>query len=318
MKRSTIIVAILLAASGTFTAQAGPWDDIFRGLDILATPSGSPISSSSDGTRVNGARSGRLRIVPNGVVGKGYRLEFDRTFGLDSRGRPETFTFGALGELTLSGSLQATVGYTQTGGLYAGTFDFNANNLSYRLRTKVGVQDVDLSGTFNATAITDINSLGFYTIQLNATNATSELKVDGVLVRDEQPTNFDIGPISLQGNIFVDGAAAVLGTLGIDTTPLQELFPKSPITELTDALTDDLNIPQVAGVSIENELASLMVDSILNGGEDGGSALIQTLVSGALNSCPNGQCGTTLLPEPGTLLLMGLGAAAFWRPRRRR
>jgi hypothetical protein len=161
MRRRFTIALGLFALVGTLGAEAGLWRDVFRGLDLSATPTGSPVVTTGDGTRVNGARSGRLRIVPNGVLGKGYRLEYNRSFGADSQGRPETLHFGIFSDLTLQGAVQATAGYDQfQKKVFSGDANFTVNSLQYDLKTKFGVQDAELTGTLNATGTLSLNPLG--------------------------------------------------------------------------------------------------------------------------------------------------------------
>lgn len=101
MRPAAICTLIVLAAASVPQAQSGLYEDIYRGLQLAATPSGYPLTGTADGTRVNGQRAGRLRILPD-QVGQGYTLEFDRSFGQDSRGRPEILDLGAY-ELELAG-----------------------------------------------------------------------------------------------------------------------------------------------------------------------------------------------------------------------
>ena len=77
MKRTTICCLVVLAFVCAPSAQGGLFEDIYRGFDVLATPSGAPIGYTSDGFRTNGSRVGRLRIMPD-RVGHGYTLEFNR------------------------------------------------------------------------------------------------------------------------------------------------------------------------------------------------------------------------------------------------
>jgi len=321
MNRSLLASFVLIAACGAAVAHADFWQNVYSGLDLMATPTGSPVFGTGDGTRVNGARSGRLRIVPNGVIGKGYRLEFDRNFGQDSRGRPETLRFGCGAELTLEGAIQATAGYNKCGDFRCGFGDLTMNNLTYTLRTKNGAQDAELTGTFNLQNNIEINEAGFYNITLSATNTNSQFKLDGVVVRDEKDSNFDIGPIMVQGNLFYDGAVALLNALGVDTASLEELFPASPVDQINNAISQSLQNASglVAGTSAENEMAPLLIQSVLTGNERATEALLDGLIDGSLaNSANTGPSAPLMVPEPGTLLLFAVGGVALWYHRRRK
>ncbi|MBK9118543.1 MAG: PEP-CTERM sorting domain-containing protein [Phycisphaerales bacterium] len=325
MRAGGLTIAVIAAFLAVQTAQAGPWDTIYRGLELVATPSGSPLLSSGDGTRFNGARSGRVRIVPNGVVGQGYRLELDRTFGNDSRGRPETFRFGSIGDLTLQGAVQLTAGYnTLPGqgsgrGLMDGFVDFGVTNLAYNLRTKVGVQDAQLTGQLNVNNQLEINSLGFYTLIINANNTNSQLSLDGVVIRSDEQTNFTVGPIVVEGNLFVDGAIAFLGGLGVDTSELQRLFPRSAADQIAAAIDRELQATQgrVAGTTAHRDIAPLLLRSILEQDEAAASALIAGLSAGELTNHYMGSNTIAAVPEPGTLVLLAIGGAFVWSQRRK-
>jgi len=318
MRRHALASLVCAAALGAAVAQAGFFEDIYRGFGLLATPSGSPVGSTSDGTRVNGARSGRLRIVPSGIGG-GYQLEFNRTFGPDSQNRPETLHLGGLADLTLQGSVQSTLGYNgrEFRTLRANT---TVTNLTYDLRSKLGVQDAELVGQLAVNSALELNPLGFYNLNLNVSNANSQLLVDGVLVRDTDQMNFDVGPIAVRGNVFYDGLLALLTTAGVDTTQLETLTPHSGISEIDDALRNQLRQSSlVASDTAGNSPSELLVEAVL--GQDGNAA--QDLLTDLVNQPgqPGGDAqktGPSVVPEPSTLLLMGLGAATLWYGRRRR
>jgi len=307
MRRAlTIVITASLAAP----ASAGLWQDIYRGLDIIATPVGSPVQTTGNGTRVNGARSGRLRIVPN-EAGRGHRLELDATFGVDSAGRPEIINFGGV-ELELSGAIQATAGY-ETYGYKTGQMNFTANNLQYSLRSTTGGENVELRGTLNARQELSINQFGFYTLVLNVDNSQSEIAVDGV-AKAEVDTDFTIGPISVQGNIFYDGFMAVLNALGVDTSGLQQFTAASPIDRIVAGLTE-----QMGGLATGGGLEQLL-----------SGATARALVPDAVSppALTGGAFGTTTaaseaggpgvpVPEPATLLVMVLGGAVYGGMRRR-
>ena len=319
MKYHTLAVFAIVVATGAVPADAGIWQDVFQGLDYLATPTGYPVTTNVDGTRVNGARSGRVRIVPNGVVGNGYRIEFDRTFGGDSRGRSEVFRFGALGDLTLSGATQFTAGYDAVGKAYSGFANVIVSDMNYRVRTKLGVQDATLEGTLNLFGNLEVNALGFYDLTLSASNANSKFMLDGVVARDTQDTNFDVGPIVVHGNLLVDASAALLTSLGVDATSLEGLFPASGIDQIDNAIE---NLRQQAGAEsgtpADKDMTALLLQSVLGGDGQAASTLVAGLADGTI--CGNGESAQTsplMVPEPGTFALVALGTSTIWYWRRR-
>jgi hypothetical protein len=315
MTRTGICSLLLSGLLGVGTAAAdGLFQDIYRGLDLFATPSGSPIFYGGDGVRSNGARSGRLRIVPD-RLGKGWSLELDRSFGADTRGRPETFDLGPF-DLQLNGGTTGTFGYTSRF-LYIGNASLSANNLQYTLRAKSGAQDAELRGTFNLQSALEINQFGFYETVLAFQHAGSELELDGVLARDSEEMNFDIGPIVVEGNVFYDMILATLTTLGVDTNALEQLTPKSPIAEINDAIEESFRQHAlVAGYRLE---ADANGEYILTP-TDATASLSTTLAGRGEVTGPvgPGDPGRNIIPEPGTLVLIALGASAYWAVRRRR
>jgi len=232
-------LTLLIAAVGLTVTPVlgGIFENMYRGLGIYATPSGSPIGFASGGGQVNGARYGRLRIVPV-EYGDGYRLELDRNFGVDSRGRSEVFDFGSF-ELELNGSTQATAQYTNNG-IPAVNLDVFANTLNYSIREKTGAQDLELIGTLNVSNQFEINRFGFYTAQVQIDNTNAALLADGVAVDGDLDTDFNVGPISIEGNVFYDIALAALTAFGADTSELEAVFPSSPIDRINDEIEEAL------------------------------------------------------------------------------
>ncbi len=320
MNRAVWAVPVLVGLVGADLALGGVWEDIYRGIQLAATPSGYPLNATGDGTRVNGARSGRVRIVPRGF-GRGYQLEVDRTFGVDARGRAETFHFAGLGEMTLSGTTQMTLGYS--GRSFRNVqADVNINNLNYDIRSQLGAQDAELLGTFSMGGNLELNPLGFYNLSLTMRNANSQFLLDGVLVKDSQPTNFDVGPINIQGNIFVDGALALLTALGFDTTALEANFPQSPIDRINDAIRASLQAnTRVAGTTADNpDVAALLMQAVVQRDGSAANDLLTALASTATPGDPATAAQAVpgaIVPEPGTLLLVALGGALVAGGRRR-
>ncbi|MBI5866368.1 MAG: PEP-CTERM sorting domain-containing protein [Planctomycetes bacterium] len=302
-------LAVFLASGGS--AFAGLWDNIYTGLDYLVTPSGSPINVDGNGFRTNGARAGRLRIVPN-RLGQGYRLELDRSFGPDSAGRPETFNLGNA-ELTLSGSIDSTLGFTSRL-LPTGSAQSSLNGLGYELRSKTGAQDFTLIGTLNGSQDLEINPLGFYTLSLNVSNANSEVRVNGVVVdNSSRDTDFDIGPINIRGNVYYDIITAALNTFGVNTNGLSQLFPASPIDRVTQNIQDSL---ASQAKSLESRYAADFVAGVQDEqlARDAQQFVDELLASGdAGSSGQNGQ--NSPIPEPAALALLALGGLVALRRR---
>ena len=163
----------------------------------------------------------------------------------------------------------------------------------------------------NAASNIEINQLGFYTLNLNVTNTGSQLTLDGVIANVSDTTDFNIGPIAVEGNIFFDGFVALLSSFGVDTTELERLTPDSPIDRISDAIQEQLQQSAlVAGVSFDDEtftfnaLALPADDGIVGAAGEPFSAAAQTRES-------------LTVPEPSALILMTIGLGV-WAARRRR
>lgn len=288
--RTGLLVTTMLLCS--VPALGGLFEDLYRGLEIYTTPAGSR----------TGARNGRLVIRPN-EFGEGYRLEVDRSFGADNTGRPEVFDFGNY-ELQLSGSTQATFAFTSEG-ILTGNADIFANNLNYALRAKSGGQDIALAGTLNVSQQLEVNRLGFYTLQLQISNTNSNLVGDGSLALGTLDADFDVGPISLRGNVFFDAALALLTVVGVDTDQLEGVFPMSPIDRVNDEIEAALGrqsevLGEIIAADLEN--SGLEFGEVLDAAEFAAEldpALDLPLADG---SDPSGG----LIPEPASVLLIGL------------
>jgi hypothetical protein len=304
MKRAACGAALIACVWAAASVQAGLYTDIYQGLYILSTPSGHPVQTALDGTRFNGNRSGRLQIQRNGP-GNGYDVQFNRVFGLDSGGRPEVLDVGDF-EVQLSGATQATFGYTDRGPLI-GTASITANSLNYVLRAKSGIQDATLSGTLNLQEDIQIDQFGFYEAAIEVTNRSSQLTLTGSLAEDTVPTNFDVGPISIKGNVFFDGFVALLSGLGVDTTQLQQLTPGSAIGQIIDDITRQ--VPAlVAGIEVTADGQLPPVPGAIELSQLAQPADVLTVQAGS----------SLVIPEPGTLLLVALGGMFLVRCSRRR
>ncbi|MCA9244280.1 MAG: PEP-CTERM sorting domain-containing protein [Phycisphaerales bacterium] len=293
---------VVLATFVAGPASAGLFQDVYNGLDLLATPTGAPVFTSATGFHQNGSRIGRVRVVPQ-QLGRGWDLEFDRNFGPDSGGRPEIFDLGGL-ELQLAGNISATAGYTKRGFLI-GTMSSSINQLQYDFRGTTGAQDFSLNGILNGTSNLEINQFGFYDLSLDLSNQSSRLNLDGLVIDDGQPldgldTDYDIGPINIKGNIFIDALAGLASSLGADTSAIAAVFPESPIDQIGNQIKDALQ-----------RAADEAAASIVAGEVQADVASAEGVVT------INDQSGAAIVPvpEPATLVLLALGALALGRRR---
>jgi hypothetical protein len=294
----------LVASMLTVGAQADLARDLFRSLELYATPSGNVVQTGLGGIRVNGQRQGQIRIEPN-QFSEGWELIVDRTFGLDSAGRPETIDLGPI-ELTLQGSTATTASFSKRGFL-EGNLNMIANNLNYQLRTTTGPIDATMTGTFNMNNNLQINQFGFYDLQVDLSQSNSTLLVETLGNTDSTELNYDIGPIDVRGNIFIDAIVGLLSFLGVDTTALEPLTGYSAIAELNRQINDsvagaladqgyalDTSNGEVALTEIAAATAPILGDATIE---------IAGPVAGDSSQDPGATAPTASVPEPASLLL---------------
>lgn len=318
MLRKTFAALVLSVAFLTAPADAGLYEDIYRGLHLAATPFGSPVFPTADGGLANGQRYGRVRIVPNNA-GDGHRLEFDRSFGPDTRGRPEVLDLGPV-EFEFDGDIQSTLEYTRRGFL-VGDGRTTISNLNYAMRGQTGALDAELTGTLDLFSDLQVNRFGFYNIQFNMSNSNSQLTLDGFLAEGQDDLNFDIGPISGEGNIFVDLFIAGLSAIGIDTSGLSELVPESGISQIASALeTQTDRIGDLISAAAEQRASAKdgSVQSLLAPGASAMEPLGDSSARVAPSLVSSDAAGRHAVPEPSTLLLIAGGIVAYAGFRRRR
>lgn len=300
------------------TAHAGLFDNLYQGLNYAVEPTGSPITPAAGGGFQNGARFGRVRVVPD-RLGQGYRLEIDRDFGSDVTGRPEIFNVG-VAQLQLQGSTQATAEYTKRFNFLTGSFNSSVQNLVYDLHTNIGAQDAKLTGTFNETTNLTVNELGFYTLTLNAANTNSNIALDGVVVTDPtMNTNFNLGPISVKGNLLVDGTSALITSLGGDASQFEGIFPTSGIGTIDQLIKQalDQQTKELAALSTDGT-SGLTADQLADLKNQLYSDITSSLFqqsSGLADAALSGD-GTVSAPEPATVALL-LGGFVLTFARRR-
>jgi hypothetical protein len=315
LRHKTAIVAALLASfAAADTVLADLSDDLRYGLQLY-------------GVRFNRGYD---------PLSKGYQLNV--SFTDPNTGLPfynDTHFYLGVGDLVMeSGSLNAGLNLSERG-VPAARFALSTGNrpLDYRYDSFLMAQDVVIDGSILLDVNTYINQWGFYDVTLQASNRATVTAKDQEIADLFPELDFDIGPINLSGNIYVDALAVV-------TDPFFERFGmENPFARFNNGLAgvnlrsggiEDLIARLQSGQLLsDTELAQVINNSVVATalGQEPSSNLFAKMI------IPEGLFDTNLqtatvpetdrtltmaIPEPGMLaLLAAAGAGYFIFPRRR-
>lgn len=313
-----------LIAGGMVLASAAPARAdfarrLYRGLTFALSPSVGQLQNGPFADQ-NVFRQRYLRNIP----GDGVGYEVTRLWGTDTFGNASQFDAG-IADVALQGATHARFLYNRRLIPEINVqLDTNGAPLNYNFSTFTGVQNLQMTGAFTGTVIGTLNILGFYSLQVSAQNANSNLRLDGVLVTDNRSTDFDVGPINVVGNIWIDLASNTLQALGqvvgatLANVGSSAAAPREKIPDGTDISIDDIENAAALTPEIEEQMVNALIQSLLS------SALPQEL--NALLGLPGDtqyeahdvQILTAPVPEPTTAALFGLPALLMLVRRGRR
>lgn len=240
----------------------------------------------------------RVDGSPNPIT-KGFEVEATRFF------INETMDFGA-GTLTFSGPLvlNARMAKRPIKGL---TFGVSTNDqpLEYTLTLRDALQELIIDGEITIEMQTSINGAGWYRKVINVTNRGT-LEADGLLAEADNNLDFDLGPIDITGNIFLDAVASLLDALGVDSSGLRGITSAGPLVVLGE---QEIASMDLLDLSDPEQIARYVNSVVLSG------------VAEAAKTAPAQQAASPV-PEPSTLALLAVlsGSVLLWRsrPQRRR
>lgn len=282
------------------TVQAGIWKDVALGLNLFDI-------------NISGERN---------LLGDGWTINANAVYN------NREFDMGCA-DLTLNGILNASAGYT-TRCCPKGKFSLNTGNtpLSYEFRIDTGAQNFYAEGSVLINIDTSINMLGFYDQTLQISNR-GVYGFEGWAINDEKSLDFDVGPIDVSGNIFLDILAALTEPFfnsmgqGNPFSKLSQMSAKS-VQLLTES--EALQARLAAGEQLtDQEIATMVNNSILAaflGGRPTGDwsatlAAIPQDLDSELGSRSMNTIESRAVPEPIglTLLAMGTGLCLHIRKR---
>ncbi|NLE60160.1 MAG: hypothetical protein GX616_17560 [Planctomycetes bacterium] len=312
--RLVTVLAVLFGLGVTNAAMAGLGDDLRYGLQLYGVRFGKEYDPLSKGYTLN------VSIV-NPDTGLPYYNN--------------THFYLGFGDLVMeSGTLAVNATYTERL-VPAARFAISTRGvpLDYRYESYLGAQDVVIDGSLLMNVDTYVNQWGFYDITLQASNRATATSKDGVLDDLSARLNYDIGPINLSGNIWLDAAALL-------TDPFFDQFGmNNPFAAFDEGLAG-INLPggrieefigrlQSGQLLNDDELAQMINNSLLASllNKEPSSDLFSKVIipDGLLDSdCPacdkkpQDRVLSMAIPEPGMLALLAATGAGFYVfPRRR-
>lgn len=314
LKLTTALVA-LIGVGVSDVAMAGIGDDLRYGLQLYGVRFGKEYDPLSKGYTLN------VSIV-------------DPDTGLPYYNN--THFYLGFGDLVMeSGAVAMSATYSERL-VPAVRFALNTKGapLDYRYESYLDVQDVVIDGSLLLDVDTYVNAWGFYDITLQASNRATATNKHGEIEDLSARLDYDIGPINLSGNIWLDAAAVV-------TDPFFEEFGTDNPFAAFDSTLAGLSL---GGGRIEQLIARLQAGQLLNDDElaqlinnsvlaslldkQPSSDLLSKVIipEGLLDvDCPacrekaQDRILPTAIPEPGMLALLAAAAAGFYLfPRHRR
>lgn len=319
LSRYTMVgLVALIATVAAPTAQAGLGKKLVRGITYALSPNIGEIQNGPNADFNQFAQ--RFNYDP---VTDGRSYEVTRFFGDDSFGNPETLNLGFLnvqlrqpdGSGLQGAGIYSRVGYNRrlipevywdartTGrnfSTFAGAGAVSAP-LQYRVETNNGLESGLLFGTIQVDTSGSVNAFGFYNVDLAVVN-TGTLTTRSYTTEDRnQDVSFDIGPVNLSGNIFVDQA---LGLLDFVTEQLGVPPEQFSVLTLRERTPDEITAAIEAGESVSAAEFNSLIEAYL--------ANPETVILPNADTVPGASPALlTAVPEPGTLLLLAGGLAVL-------
>jgi len=321
-RRLLAAVALTVVAVAGSTAQAQLGYKLLQGITYTLSP--------NIGSRPNGPQPDqnifRQRLIRN-YFGDGYGYEFTRTFGTDSYGDINQFNLGTLMNASFQGSVHNRIEINRrVMPEIKIQMDTSGAPLNYNINTNPGAQTWAFSGSITSNVTGTINALGFYNLQIAASN-TGTSRIDGYVLTDQQSTDFDIGPINVTGNIYIDLAASIVQAL--QNLPLVSSVDAIPSAGAAkDKNPDGSDVAAGTPAVLTDQQRADML----------GHALLQAFLKQALADFTSGQlidlqaalgltpedaqaglaaAGYDLTPEPTTIALLAVPAVALFLRRRK-
>jgi hypothetical protein len=235
------------------------------------------------------------------------------------------FDFG-VADLTLSGPLSASAGFTRRG-IPGANFSLSTSSqpLSYTFNINNGGQNLTASGSVLVDVNAHVNALGFYNETVQVSN-TGTYTTTGLGGETTGPLAFDLGPINKSGNLFADLIASVTQPFFAANNlenPFAKLSDQSMKLNNAAKSVDELRAKAAAGETLsDQELSQLINNTVLMavlGGEPSDNMFDGLVLQPESTETSKGLGGvlTTPTPEPTSLGVLVLLLATGFAGRRR-
>lgn len=183
----------------------------------------------------------------------------------------------------------------------------STSTFNYSLDYHAGKTTASASGSLLVDGGVHLDQLGFYSVNMNVSSRQT-LANTGTGVSQSNQYDLDLGPVNVNGNIFVDAFVAITQPLfdaSGKTNPFAQLSGLSQLRTIIDSHTTDL------------------LTAIQNAATPTGTTTargITPVISAANAYGPTNQQGRSrglvaVVPEPTVLLLMLAGLPVLWRAR---
>ncbi len=196
--------------------------------------------------------------------------------------------------------------------------------LAYNLWVNTGIQDVQITGQGSLEAQIDINVLGFYDVDAFISNRGS-FEIDGLLYADDGTLDYDLGPVSLSGNVYIDALAALttplFSAVGV-SNPLAVFSGRAKLKnqiEERDAMVARLEAGEVLSDEQMREIirVSVLEDIFAGGGSQLLESAVDDLASANVESVEPAFDPLAQVPEPTSAAAWLLLVGAALRRRRK-
>ncbi len=283
-----VIAALLTLSVAPGVARAGPVQEIAFGLGYI-------------GFDIQGQKN---------PLNGGFDLLVNRNF----LGNPLNF---GVADLTLQGPLSLEVS-TGTRGIPQFNISLTTamngasapSPLNYAFTADVGGQATNVTGTLLIDSDLSVDGFGFYKLDVTI-SSRQDVNRSGRFANDDQEFDYDVGPISVSGNIFADILAALTDPLFAQaglSNPFASFSGRASLAEALPSLPDSTRMRLAeGGVPVEDDLAVGLAAASLTGKLIELDAQPDSLRSSA-DMLPGSV--SMIVPEPGVLMLLLLGLPA--------